>query len=266
MALKAVLDSVSGLAEPIAKEYKQGDDGKFRLDVEAVGGYALENITGLKTSLQSERSRAEEASRALKAFEGLDASAAREAIKKLEEVRNWSPDQKVQEQIAASVKTVEQKYGKQLEEATGQLKQLESALSASMIDQATTASIAKHGGVAELLLPHVRNVTRLRKTDNGRYVVDVIDPASNTVRMSPKGTSTSNMTLEELVEEMKAHPVFGRAFPGSGASGGGSSSGGGGGGSQAFTMTESQARDIGAYRRMRAEAEKVGKQVTIIPG
>ena len=39
MALQMTLDSLDGLDESIQKIYKQGEDGKFHLDVEPVGGH-----------------------------------------------------------------------------------------------------------------------------------------------------------------------------------------------------------------------------------
>ena len=56
MALKAILtnDEHSALAEPLKTEYKKSGDA-FTLDVVSVNGMTLENVTGLKSALGSER-------------------------------------------------------------------------------------------------------------------------------------------------------------------------------------------------------------------
>lgn len=267
MALKALLGSLDGLPADVAKEYTKSEDGKFRLAVEPVDGFVLENVGGLKSALATERSQREQFEKSLKSFEGLDPQQAREALKRLEEIKNWSPDQKVQEQIASSVKTVESKFKTELEQREAAIKSLNGALSGALIDQAATSAIAKLNGTPELLLPHIRSMTRIRDV-GGKHVVEVIDPTNGTVRISPKGTSTSPMTIDELVEEMQKDKIFGRAFAGSGSSGGGAQGGnsGGGGGGGAVTITESDAKDITKYRRAREAAAKAGVPLTMVPG
>lgn len=65
MPLKAVVENIEELAEPLREYYAKGEDGKFHLSAEGV-----EDVSGLKSALGKERTRAGEAEKALKAYEG----------------------------------------------------------------------------------------------------------------------------------------------------------------------------------------------------
>ncbi|MBN2312360.1 MAG: hypothetical protein JXM79_00430, partial [Sedimentisphaerales bacterium] len=103
MALAAIIkdEAYNGLSNDLKKEYVKQDDGTYRLDVTPVGDFALENVKGLKTALSSERTAREAAETKLKSFDGLDGAKARDALKKVEEMTNWKPEDKVKEQIEA---------------------------------------------------------------------------------------------------------------------------------------------------------------------
>lgn len=88
MGLKAVLDTLDGVDESLKGFYQQVD-GKFRLDID--GGYKLPSeIEGLTSALGKERQRADELAKTVKAFDGMDAKAARDALTK---VQNWDESQ-----------------------------------------------------------------------------------------------------------------------------------------------------------------------------
>lgn len=64
--LKKVLESLDGLDENVAKLYKQGDDGKYHLEVEGD-----EDPVALKSALQKEREARKAAEKKAKELEGL---------------------------------------------------------------------------------------------------------------------------------------------------------------------------------------------------
>jgi len=97
MPLNAVVADINSVDESVRGFYKEAD-GKFVLDVAATDGFALENVTGLKTAVSKERKRADDAETNLKAFEGLDANAARAALQALQEYGDITP-QKAKEAI-----------------------------------------------------------------------------------------------------------------------------------------------------------------------
>lgn len=78
-ALKLIVDSLDGIPEAMQALYTKDGSGKYKLDVDGV-----EDVTGLKTSLQSERARAKAAEDALKTYEGIDPEEARRMAKLVE--------------------------------------------------------------------------------------------------------------------------------------------------------------------------------------
>lgn len=222
MALKLMLESLDGLSDEIAKEYVERD-GKFYLDWQEVGGLKVEDVSGLKTALEKERKAARENAAKLKRFEGIDdPDAARSALEKLEEFENFDPDKKVEEKMksreASLLKQHEKerdKIAKRAENAEGQLKKV-------LVQNAALDALQKAGGRASLMLPHVLGNVRMRQTDSGEYIAEVVDSEGN-----PRvGDSAGNpMTIPQLVAEMKQSEDFAAGFDGTGATGGGGAGG-----------------------------------------
>jgi hypothetical protein len=260
MALKAILDNLDGLPADVAKEYTKGDDGKFTLVVEAVGGLALENVDGLKTALSKERETARKAGDALKPFDGLDPVKARDALTKVGEMANWTPEQKVKEQIESIKSQLLEAHGKEKATLEKRLAGYQKQLNNALITQAATAAIAEHKGVVELLLPHVERSTRIRETENGQLVVEVIDKDGNP-RVDNKGNA---MSITQLVESMKASDTFARAFEGSGATGSGATGGKAGGSGRPHTISRADARDHSKYVAAQEAAQKAGQPLQVV--
>jgi hypothetical protein len=80
--LKSVVTDIATVPEDRRSFYVE-KDGKFVLQVEAADGFALENVTGLKTALESERANLRAEKDKFRPFEGLDAAAARAAIERV---------------------------------------------------------------------------------------------------------------------------------------------------------------------------------------
>jgi len=231
MALKVILDNLDGLSDDIKKEYKAGTGdlaGKFLLDVTSVSDFALENVKGLKTALSSERTSRETLERQVAAFKDIDPDKARDAIKKVGEMKDWKPDDKVREQMEAIKTQLLEKHKGEIADKDSTVASLTKQLEKNMITATATQAIAGLRGSTELLLPHVERSTRMRQTDDGQFVVEVVGSDGNP-RISPASGSTAPMTIDELVAEMKNNDTFAPAFAGSGASGSGSSGSGDGG-------------------------------------
>ena len=81
------------------------------------------------------------------------------------------------------------------------------------MDKAAVAAIAAAKGVPELLPPHVQKHVKVDEN----YNVQVVD-AKGDPRVNGKGEPLS---ISDLIAEMKATEVYGRAFEGSGQSGSG---------------------------------------------
>lgn len=230
--MKALIDNVEGLSAEMQAEYEQISDtkdpnnGKFRLKVEPVGGLVLENVTGLKNTVQTLRGEKEALTSKLKAFDGLDPEASRTAIQKVTEWGDMTPEQKAQQllkskedQLASKYKAQEELILKDRDAALGQLDQ-------NIRVAAITSAIAGKkpvDGAIDMLMPHALRMTKTKKTDNGKYVAVVVDDDGNE-RINPSGGGTDLMTITQLADELETKFPF--AFAGSGSSGSGATGGG----------------------------------------
>jgi len=227
MSLKAIVENLDGLSAELAKEYKKSDDGKYRLDVIAVDGLELAEVSKLQSALSKERENNRQAKSQLEEFADIDPTKAREALRKVSEMASWTPEQKVKEQIESIKAQLLDAHGKEKAKLETELKELNADLSEAKINSVALQELTEQGSVKKmnpLLLQYVKMNTRLRKVD-GKNIVEVVGVDGNP-RLSSDG---SNMSIPQLVTEMK--PLFPNAFEGNGASGSGASGGSGGGGS-----------------------------------
>jgi len=266
MALKAIVDqeTYDGLDSILQSEYRKNSDGKLQLAVTAVDGMSLDNVASLKSSLQKERENVSAEKEKVKSFEGIDATEAKDAISKVKDMADWTPSEEVQKKIDAKVNQMAKKHKDELEGFQGEINLTTAQLQKAMIDTDAISALSKERGKPKLLLPHIRNMTRLKKSENGAYIVEVLDGEGN-VRISPEAGNTGLMSVEELVAEMKVMDDFAPAFDGSGQSGsgsGGSESSRSGSSSQ-VVLTKEESRDPHKYRAARELATKEGKELAV---
>lgn len=219
MALKAMLMSVAGLAPEVARLYRQ-DGERFILDVEPSDGYALENIEGLKKTLGKEISSRKAAEQKLEAFADLDPATARSALEKVEQMKNWKPEEKVKEQLNATVADIQKKYDEDKKKLSSDNDFLTRQLEQALVVSAATQAIAAEKGIPELLMPHVMQRTKVLR-EGDKMVVQVLNEAGNPDLDFVNGQAMPK-TVEGLVKSMKDHKVYGRAFEPGGSSGAGS--------------------------------------------
>ncbi len=274
--LPIVVDDVSVLPEP-ARDFYVARDGKHFLNAKAVGGYEVADVTNLKKAAQTERKMREEREAALKRFDGLDPDKAREAVTTLAELGDIKELRSLDEKLATREKQLSEKFEKDkagletrwksdLAKSDEKIKGLTGQLSNALIDSAATRAISEAKGSVELLLPIIRQCSRIKMDDSGRVSVEIVGQ-NGEVRSSNAAGSLDNLTIPELVAEMKNNPVYARAFDGTSASGGGASGGGGSGGGgssgREFRISEADARDVTKYRAARAQAEKNGQTLVV---
>jgi hypothetical protein len=273
MALKAYLETLDGLDENLAPHYAAADNGGFQLAVEAHEGIELVDTKGLKSALQKERKAKEDAVAGLKVFEGLDADEARTAMQTLADLGDLDGLKKIDEKLEERKKQLKAKYDEDERRLTEKHSSDMAALQATLetrtgqlhseiVDATLVKAIAAHDGEPELLLPVGRNAIKVVESDDGRLVAKVID-ATGTVRLSPKGGSTSDMTIDEYIGELRDHDKYSRAFNGTGASGGGSSSPTGRDNRSSHTLSAAEALNPDNYRRAKEAAEKAGHELTL---
>jgi hypothetical protein len=210
--LKAKLTKAEfdALPEALREYYTVNEAGEYILDAEGV-----EDVTGLKSALEKEKTRAKELKEQFEKFKDIDPDKAREALSKLEELeqtklRKAGEFDKLKQQLVEQHNTELAKKGERE-------KQLLTSIESFLIDAEATAAIAAAKGVPALLLPHVKSSTRVVEKD-GKFVVEILDATGN-----PRiGDSQGNpFTIKQLVEEMQNSDVYGRAFEASGKGGAG---------------------------------------------
>lgn len=223
MALKLMIDSLDGVDEALRPLYVE-KDGKFALAVDGV-----EDTSGLKNALAAERKRAADLEKQTKAWKTLG--------KTPEEIAELVDAAELKAQTDAERKGEWDKLRAQMNDKHAQdlklkdetIGQMRKRLQAELVDAKAVSAIASAKGVPDLLLPHVQRFT---KVDDDFNVV-VVD-AKGDPRVNGKGDPLS---IADLIEEMKANEIFGRAFEGSGQSGSGMRPNSGGGGNPAGRIT-----------------------------
>ena len=109
-------------------------------------------------------------------------------------------------------------YDAKIAEKDGKLKGMETSLTKYLVTSEATRAIAESKGVPELLMPHISASVKVVADGSGGFRAMVVD-ADGDARVS--SVSGQAMTIQDLVKEMKASPVFGRAFESEAAQGGG---------------------------------------------
>lgn len=259
------------------KHYSAKTEGKHFLEVTSADGWALEDTGALKKGLEVERKTSADRLKKLKAFDGIDATAAREALGKMEEIANWNPDEKAAEAREAFEKQLTEKFAKdragmvkkhseEMEVGTKQRTGMRTQLEGALIGAAANAAIADNKGSSALLLPTIKGLSRLVESEDGDLVVRVVGEGG-VERLSTKAGCTDPMTIAELVAEMRASEVYARAFDGTGASGSGAAGSDGGvksgAGGTVSIASSIAATDHAAYRAAKATAAKDGKALVM---
>jgi multidrug efflux pump subunit AcrA (membrane-fusion protein) len=221
MALKARIskEDYEKLHELLKGEYKvsESDANAYVLDAEGV-----EDVTGLKSALKSEREARAAAERNAKAFEGLDPAKAKEALAAQQQAEEdkakaegrWT-DLKLQlnKQHELETKALNEK-----------LSAKDSAITKYLVDQAATAALAAAKVKSlKVLLPHIKSQVKVQFDEgSGEYKAVVVDAKGEPRIGNAKGEF---MTIPELVEELKADSDFAVNFEASGITGGGAAKG-----------------------------------------
>lgn len=250
MALAALLatSAHASLAEAIKSEYRAPTEAELAatpalkdhviLDVTPAQGYGLDNVAQLKTTLGTEKARAEKAEGELAPFKALKVKPADVTAKleRLGELEKIDPDKEADRLAEAKVQPIKQ----QLVDAHNDEKKgwnEREKLLLGVVDEAkrtsaATKAIIDAGGDPEVLLPHVLGSTKLVEKD-GKFDVVVVDGAGNPRIGDAAG---ANMTLDGLVGELKSKDSFAPLFQASGATGGGAQNKGPGGGPKNTTV------------------------------
>ena len=162
MALKAIVDSLDSVPEAIRGEYTQ-KDGKFFLSVEAVDGFELDDVTGLKNSLSSERGMSSSMKKELEKLGSkwddaqkkwvhiADPVKIKQAVTKFDEFNSFDPNKEADKIAEAKVNSIKEQLIAEHQTEVASLKdrndKLEGGISKVLKEQVARAEIiALKGG------------------------------------------------------------------------------------------------------------------------
>ena len=228
MALEPIVtkEELGKLAEPFQKEYAEQKDGTFLLAVTPKAGFALENVEGLRGALESERTTRKAAEGRLKAMDGIDPVKAREALEKVEKMADYTPGEKVAELVRSREEQLSAKYEEQIKKLKADNTEYDGLVQTLMVENEAVRVLAgkepgKPVGNPKLLLPHIKGVTKIEKTPEGRYVRKIIGPNGHPL-LSRRQGAPADMDLEEYITDvMRKDTELQGAFYGSQQSGAG---------------------------------------------
>ena len=227
MALKPFYESEADVPEPLKDHYKADDAGRHTLVVDAVDGYSLENVSGLKSTLGKLKERATAAETDLKAYRTLERdpdeiTAALDELENLKASTNTQSESERISQLQAELEktrtAAKREREKEIAPVMERNRALTDQLKSVMIDNALTEAITQAGGSVPLLLRALKDEVRAAESDNGGIEVQIVD-RDGTPRVT--GADLKPMGFAELVAEKRADEQFAPAFGANGHSGGG---------------------------------------------
>jgi len=261
--LDLIVDDINTVDEKYRGAYRE-DGGKYFLNGIAVGSYEIADTGALKSALNKERRRADDAEKVAKGFEkysDVDLEAAIDALGRIEEfdAGNIDMDKEIQRKLEAQAEQLVKQHNEKLESVNTRSEKLMGKLRKLLVDNEAMKAIEAAKGDVELLLPHVSGRVKVLEQDDD-FGIQVL-----TEQGEPAVDGEANpISIEALVKGMVKR--FPSAFKGAGSSGGG----GGGkdgapGSSQGGTMTISKedARDPLKYRAAKERAEKAGQTLQL---
>jgi|TARA_Y100000310_G_scaffold255696_1_gene263237 hypothetical protein len=229
MALKPFVGSEEGIPEALREHYSLDEDtGSYRLNVEQVDGWALENVSGLKSTLGKLKERSQAAEAALQPYAAIerDAGEITSALQELNQLREAQGDESEQvNALKQGMENLRQQSRNEIEKAVAPLQAKLEARTGQLKEATITSELRKaivdQGGNPTLLVPAMLPSVRAEESDDGRIHPVVVD-SEGTARVT--GADLAPMSFQDLVSEVKDRPEYAPAFSANGASGGGTNS------------------------------------------
>ena len=266
MALRPFYTAETDIPEALKSFYEKPEGSEqFVLQVEADGGFALEDVAGLKSTLGKLKDRATKAEGSLKGFSALEKEPT-ELLALLEELTTLQTSQGDESEAIAGLKTqmenLKTSARTEMEKSIAPIQALSDSrleqLKGLLIDARLSEAIIAEGGSPKLLMPVLKNEVRARTDDNGNVIVEIVD-SEGTPRIT--GADLNPMSFADLVQERKLDTELSVAFSANGHSGGGTKSDTTTTtttGTRTLSATEADALPLSEYRK--------AKENGLIPG
>lgn len=242
---KKVVASLDEVPAPFHPLYTKGDNG-FAMADEA---FAQVDPAGYQSALDKERGAAKAATKALEAWKPLGEDPTIVAA----DLAKWKEEAAKKDSTAGQFEKykaeVADLHAKALAAKDEALKTMQGTLESHMIHGEAATILAGEKGSPALLMPIIERSVKVL-SEGGKYVVRVVD-AEGDPRISAQ--TGQPVTLKEFVNELKAHPEYGKAFDASGQQGSGTRPGAAGTprqqDSSKLSPTEKIARGLAAVSR-----------------
>lgn len=227
MKLKSTYSKKEDIPEHL-REFYEEKDGKWVLDHDI----EIPNTASLKSDLAGERRRRQELEAKVKRWEDIGKSEeeiaeliAKHKEREEDDLASKGKWDQLKQQLVETHNAETAKLRKKIDDQAKEIGSLQGSINDMLVDSNANAAIAEHSGDPELLMPFVRKRLRITEVE-GKKKIEVLGEDGN-IKLNGKG---EQITVSELVAEMRGNERFGKLFKASGSSGGGSPPGGGGGG------------------------------------
>jgi len=132
-------------------------------------------------------------------------------------MQNWTPDQKVKEQVEAQLAELVRKHEAVVVDKDTAFGSLRGQLQKELIEASVTKALSDAKGSIPLLLSNISKNVRMEQKPDGSFYAEVIN-TDGIPRIDGKGEP---MSISALVDEFKGDASYARAFDGEGITGSG---------------------------------------------
>lgn len=224
MPITIVADSLEELAEPMRKVAQQ-KDGKFVVTA-LPEGFALEDVRGLKSTVQTLRQENKEKDAVLRSFldAGLTAEEAAKAADALS--KSKAGTLKSSAELDAWKAQAEEKFKTDAQKLQDRLSKRTDRLRNELVRGKLAPIVAAKGGAnaMDAILTLAERYIRVEETAEGDLIPIVVGTDGKTAALTKKSGSMEQMGFDELVDLMRESPQTKGLFEVKAAGGSGSAS------------------------------------------
>lgn len=224
ITVSIVADSASELAESLRAHAKE-QDGKWVVD-KLPDGFSIEDVSGLKKTLQAERTARKESEQLLKPYleAGIAADDVQSAVEALQKMK--AGQLKSSDDIERFKAEIQKKHADELSKRESILQRRTEALRDQMVRGRLAPIIAARGGsdAMDAILTLAEKNIRVEEDQEGNLVPIVVGSDGRTPLPTKKVGSVDPMGFDELIDTMRESPVTKGLFRAQAAGGSGSAS------------------------------------------
>lgn len=262
-------DEFEKLADPLKECYTKQSDGDYELDADVEQHSTVRGMRTTMTKSVEESKKAREARKSL--LEKLGIEDSDEADAKIEEYLALKADAEKQrgkkmldegkvaelvaEQVNTQVGAMKKDHDKQIKAVVAERDSFRNLAERGLVDSALSQALDLAGAKAK-----TKPFLLLKGKETYRLVGDKVVAMDGDKPLFGKDGTTPLSMSEWAEQQREAADVMFEASTGGGANGGTTKQLPG-----AFQLTREQARDTALYRTTKEAAEKVGKEVVILP-